>query len=72
MHVGIADPVVPARKGHPAFVVDDAASLEAAGARLAGLGFDVDWSDRLTFAGYERFHTADAVGNRVEVLSPVA
>lgn len=72
VHVGIADPVVPARKGHPAFVVDDAGQLEAVGLRLTGLGFEVDWGERHTFAGFERFHTADAAGNRVEILTPAA
>ena len=36
--------------------------------RLAALGFEVDWSQRHTFPGYERFHTFDGHGNRVEVL----
>lgn len=70
LHVGVADPPVPTRRGHPAFAVDDVADLEATGERLARLGFEVDWSERLTFDGYERFHTADAAGNRVEVLTP--
>ena len=66
LHVGVEDPFVRARKAHPAFVVDD---LEAVAARLADAGFDVDWSQRHTFPGHERFHTFDAHGNRVEVLS---
>jgi len=35
-----------------------------------GAGFEVDWSERSTFAGFERFHTADGNGNRVEVMAP--
>ena len=46
------------------------AELELVGARLAGLGFEVDWSQRDNFPGFERFHTFDGAGNRVEVLSP--
>jgi catechol 2,3-dioxygenase-like lactoylglutathione lyase family enzyme len=69
LHVGVEDPCVAARKAHPAFVVDD---LEAVAARLRGFGFEVDDTERETFAGYLRLHTRDAAGNRVEVLSPVS
>jgi catechol 2,3-dioxygenase-like lactoylglutathione lyase family enzyme len=70
IHVGVEEPFAPARKAHPAFVLDAVAGLEATAARLAGLGHEVDWSQRTTFAGHERFHTFDAHGNRVEVLAP--
>ena len=70
IHVGVEDPFVPARKAHPALLLADAAELEATGARLAGLGFEVDWSQRDTFPGHARFHTFDAHGNRVEILAP--
>jgi catechol 2,3-dioxygenase-like lactoylglutathione lyase family enzyme len=70
IHVGVEEPFAPARKAHPAFVLDAVAGLEATAARLAGLGHEVDWSQRMTFAGHERFHTFDAHGNRVEVLAP--
>ncbi len=70
IHVGVEDPFVPARKAHPALLLAGVAELEAAGERLAGLGFEVDWSERETFPGHVRFHTFDAHGNRVELLSP--
>jgi len=70
IHVGVEDPFAAARKAHPAFVLDSVADLEAAGARLAGLGFEIDWSQRETFPGHQRFHTFDGHGNRVEVLAP--
>ena len=70
VHVGVEDPFVPARKAHPALLVADVAELEAVGERLEGLGFEVDWSQRHTFDGYERLHTFDSHGNRVELLSP--
>ena len=70
IHVGVEDPFAAARKAHPAFVLDSVADLEAAGARLAGLGFEIDWSQRETFPGHQRFHTFDGHGNRVEVLTP--
>ena len=67
VHIGVEDPFVPARKAHPAFVVDD---LEDVAARVAAAGFTVDESERHTFDGYLRFHTRDGAGNRVEVLQP--
>ena len=68
LHVGVEDPFAPARKAHPAFVVDDLA--EVAG-RLRTLGFEVDESQRDSFPGHVRLHAFDGHGNRVEVLQPV-
>ncbi len=70
VHVGVEDPFRPARKAHPAFVLEDVAELDAVAERLAGLGFEVDTSQRLTFPGHLRFHAFDGHGNRVEVLAP--
>lgn len=69
IHVGVEEPFAPARKAHPAVVLDDVAALDQVAARLEGLGFEVDWSQRQTFPGFERFHAFDAHGNRVEVLA---
>jgi catechol 2,3-dioxygenase-like lactoylglutathione lyase family enzyme len=69
LHVGVEDPFRPARKAHPALVTADVAELEQVAERLSGLGFDVDWSQRDSFPGHQRFHTFDAHGNRVEVLA---
>jgi len=68
VHVGVESPFAPARKAHPALLLDGVAELESLAARLEGLGFEVDWSQRHTFPGHERFHTYDGHGNRVEVL----
>jgi len=65
IHVGVEEPFSPARKAHPALVVDDLASVAD---RLVALGFEVDWTERRTFPGFERCHTRDAHGNRVELL----
>jgi catechol 2,3-dioxygenase-like lactoylglutathione lyase family enzyme len=65
VHVGVEEPFTPARKAHPAFVVED---LYAVAGSLVGAGFEVDDRERDTFAGYRRFHTHDGAGNRVEVL----
>ncbi|HEU4810910.1 MAG TPA: VOC family protein [Nocardioides sp.] len=70
IHVGVEDPFAPARKAHPAFVLDGVAELEAVGGRLADAGFEVDWSQRDGFPGHARFHTFDGHGNRVELLAP--
>ena len=43
VHVGVEDPFVPARKAHPAFVVDD---LDAVAASVAAAGFTVDETER--------------------------
>jgi catechol 2,3-dioxygenase-like lactoylglutathione lyase family enzyme len=66
IHIGVEDPFVPARKAHPALVVDD---LDEVADRLRRLGFDVDDGQRETFPGHLRFHAFDAHGNRVEVLA---
>jgi catechol 2,3-dioxygenase-like lactoylglutathione lyase family enzyme len=68
LHVGVEDPFVPARKAHPAFVVDD---LDAVVGRVGPAGSDVDRSQEHSFDGHRRFHTHDPHGNRVEVLQPV-
>lgn len=70
VHVGVEDPFAPARKAHPALVLDAVAALELTAARLAEAGFQVDWSERHTFDGYQRCHTFDGAGNRVELLAP--
>ena len=70
IHLGIDEPFVPAKKAHPALVVESTAALEALAVRIEGAGFDVNWAERHTLDGYERFHCRDAFGNRVEVLTP--
>lgn len=70
IHVGVEEPFVPARKAHPALVLDDVAALDALAARLRAARHPVDERERTTFPGHVRFHTADPHGNRVEVLAP--
>ena len=69
VHVGVEEPFAPARKAHPALLLDDRAALEAAATGLAALGFEVDRSEEHTFPGYRRLHVRDAHGNRVELLA---
>lgn len=71
VHVGVEEPFAPARKAHPALVVDSAAHLRAVVARLELGGYYVDLSERHAVDGHERLHTRDGHGNRVEVLVAV-
>lgn len=68
IHLGVEDPHRPQAKAHPALAVETEADLEAMGARLASLGFEVDWSQRHNADGFERFHVRDLFGNRVEIV----
>lgn len=62
LHLGVEEPFAPARKAHPAFLVDDLDALEAA---LSAAGTTCVRSDG-EIPGVRRFHTADPFGNRVE------
>ncbi len=68
VHVGVEEPFAPARKAHPAFVVED---LDAISRSVVSAGFEVDERERDTFSGHRRFHTHDGAGNRIEVLEPL-
>lgn len=70
LHLGVEEPFRPARKAHPALLLDDVAALDAVGERLEGLGFEVDHGERETFPGHLRLHAFDGHGNRVELLAP--
>ncbi len=70
LHLGVDDPFVPAKKAHPALVVDDVDALEAIAAQIDAAGFEVSWVERDTLEYFTRFHARDGFGNRVEVLTP--
>ncbi len=72
LHVGVEDPFAPARKAHPALLLDSVGELEATTRRLLAAGFEVDTTQRLTFPGHVRVHAFDAHGNRVELLAALA
>ena len=72
VHVGVEDPLTPARKAHPALQFESATELEDVAERLQRLGFSVDWTQRHNFPGNERCHTVDGQGNRVELLAPTS
>jgi len=64
VHLGVEEPFAPARKAHPAFLVED---LDAARAALETAGFDIVEDVRLD--GFARFYTSDPFGNRIEILA---
>jgi catechol 2,3-dioxygenase-like lactoylglutathione lyase family enzyme len=55
----------PARKAHPAFVVD---GLDELRSRLDGVGYRTEADAPLD--GFRRFHVRDPFGNRLELLEP--
>lgn len=63
LHVGVEEDFAPARKAHPALLVDD---LDAVASCLTAAGYPVAWDGDLP--GFRRFYTADGAGNRVELL----
>ena len=60
LHLGVEEPFVPARKAHPALVVND---LAAARAALP------DPSAIEALPGLRRFYVADPFGNRIEIVA---
>ncbi|MGH3445792.1 MAG: glyoxalase [Nocardioidaceae bacterium] len=66
VHVGVEESFSPARKAHPAFLLDGE-DIEAVAERATDGGFPVTWDP--DFPPYRRFHTADGNGNRVEILA---
>jgi catechol 2,3-dioxygenase-like lactoylglutathione lyase family enzyme len=66
LHVGVSEPFTPATKAHPALRVA-AAELDAVAARLRAAGHDVSWDAAIP--GVRRFYTADAWGNRLELVA---
>lgn len=70
VHVGVEEGMVPARKAHPGLLLDTPSDLAELATRLEAAGHEVDRREADTFPGYHRWHTADAHGNRIEVLAP--
>lgn len=65
LHLGVETPFIPAKKAHPAFMVND---LDALAHSLCTAGHEVDWDDNLP--GFRRFYSADPFGNRIEFMQP--
>lgn len=65
IHLGVEEPFAPARKAHPALLVDDLDALER---RLRSAGHEPEADGPL--GGLKRFHAAGPFGNRLEFLAP--
>lgn len=66
LHIGIDPDFRPAKKAHPALLVDDLAGLRA---RLADAGCVI--RDDTPVEGYARFFTEDPFGNRIELMERI-
>jgi catechol 2,3-dioxygenase-like lactoylglutathione lyase family enzyme len=65
LHLGVEDEFQPARKAHPAVLVD---SLDEVVKRLASAGQSV--SPDTDLPGFQRVYAEDPFGNRLEFLEP--
>jgi catechol 2,3-dioxygenase-like lactoylglutathione lyase family enzyme len=63
VHLGVEKNFAPARKAHPAFIVEDLAALTAA---LAAAGSPISHDEPLE--GYDRIFVDDPFGNRIELI----
>lgn len=64
LHLGIESEFGPARKAHPAFIVDNLDSLIA---HIQRIGYESDASQP-ALDGYKRVHIFDPFGNRIELM----
>jgi catechol 2,3-dioxygenase-like lactoylglutathione lyase family enzyme len=67
VHLGVEMDFQPARKAHPAFLVEDLATLIAA-FEVAGYTFNSDEP----LEGYDRIYINDPFGNRIELMEPLS
>ena len=66
VHLGVDKDFVPARKAHPAFIVDGLRDLVK---RLREAGYSVVADQPLE--GFDRIYADDPFGNRIELMEPV-
>ena len=66
VHLGVEADFLPARKAHPAFIVEDLVGLSAT---LATAGHPVRTDEPLE--GYTRVYVDDPFGNRIELMEPL-
>ena len=64
LHIGVEADFRPARKAHPAFLVDDLDSLIN---KAQSSGYETDTSQP-PLDGYKRAHVFDPFGNRIELM----
>ena len=64
LHLGVDSEFRPARKAHPALIVDDLDSLVT---KVQNAGYETDTSQP-PLDGYKRAHVFDPFGNRIELM----
>ena len=67
IHLGVEADFHPARKAHPAFIVDDVRGIARA---ATAAGFEVNDDEPLD--GFDRVYVSDPFGNRIELMQPAA
>ncbi len=67
LHLGVEADFRPARKAHPAFLVDD---LDGIISKVQSVGLETDTSQP-ALDGYKRAHVFDPFGNRIELMQRV-
>jgi catechol 2,3-dioxygenase-like lactoylglutathione lyase family enzyme len=63
LHIGVEQPFAPARKAHPAFLVDN---IDRLARTFADNSIEPAWDEN--FPDFRRFHVFDPHGNRVEIM----
>ncbi len=66
IHLGVEQPFRPARKAHPALLVEDLAAVVET---LSAAGFAPEADQPLP--GYHRLYVSDPFGNRIEFVEPL-
>ncbi|MEP7133474.1 MAG: VOC family protein [Chloroflexota bacterium] len=64
LHIGVEADFHPARKAHPAFLVDD---LDTLIIKVQNAGYETD-TTQPPLDGYKRAHVFDPFGNRIELM----
>ena len=64
LHLGVESDFRPARKAHPAFIVED---LDTLLEKVQRAGYETDTSQP-ALDGYKRVHIFDPFGNRIELM----
>lgn len=67
VHLGVEPGFRPARKAHPAFLVEDLSALKA---RIEGAGYSFKTDELLP--GYDRIYVDDPFGNRIELMEAIS
>lgn len=67
VHLGVEKNFIPARKAHPAFIVDDLAGMVT---KAMHAGYKVTADEPIE--GYDRRHVDDPFGNPIELIEPHA